>query len=365
MKEFDVIYERWRNKLLHTNLLLTMLTFVVEVFMFFILKKLNLIEQPIMVYLWYFLFVPTIFNISILYVGTVVMKHMLPDSKFINYVPIIQLAAICMVIASTHNIFSMTLCIFCLPLFTTIMFNDKKMTRIIGMVCFLFMSISLLYRKFSVYRPKNDRYFVAEVIVAVAILYATYILCNVLIKFVEEKTDLIHQGYLQRIEMQELLNRDQKTGLFGQTIFMNTLDSMVEVSNRTHEKFALAVIDIDDFKKVNDTYGHLKGDQIIVTLTELMKKYFIENQFMARYGGEEFVIIFAENKVNQGINLLEDFRKAFEAQRYSFIDDKISISIGIAKWRQGWTSAQLFEAADKAMYTSKSDGKNRTTVYEN
>jgi diguanylate cyclase (GGDEF)-like protein len=204
----------------------------------------------------------------------------------------------------------------------------------------------------------------AEVIVAVAILGGTYILCKVLIRFVEEKTDIIHLGYVQQIEMQELLNRDQKTGLYGQTIFMNTLDCMIEIANSTLEAFAVAVIDIDDFKKVNDSYGHLKGDQVIIKLADLMKKIFNENQFIARYGGEEFVIIFSENVFNQGFNLLEKLRIEFETQKYGFMEDKITISIGIAIWRKGWTSEQLFEAADKAMYTSKSDGKNRTKVYE-
>ena len=365
MQEFELIYENWRKKLLHTNLLLTMLVFFVEVKMFLILRKLALIEQPILEYLRCFLITPTITNIFILYFGNLVMKRISSNFKYINYVPIMQMAAICLVIASTHNIFSVTLCLFSFPLFTTIMFSNKLMTRIVGLVCSLFLIISLLFRRFSIYRPKNDRYFWAEAIVALAILCATYILCNVLIKFVKEKTDIIHNGYIQRIEMQELLKRDQKTGLFGQTVFMNTLDHMVDVASCTQKSLALAVIDIDDFKKVNDTYGHLKGDQIIITLADMMKKYFDENQFIARYGGEEFVIILSDNEINHGIYLLEKFRIAFEATKYSFMEDKISISIGIAKWRKGWTSAQLFEAADAAMYTSKSYGKNRTTVYEN
>ncbi|MGB8451965.1 MAG: GGDEF domain-containing protein [Anaerocolumna sp.] len=364
MKEFDLIHEGWRNKLRNTNFILTLLVFLVEIIMFFILKKSDLIEQPINEYLRCFLIVPTILDCLVLYIGNVVMNHMPSDSQYINYIPILQMSVICMIIASTHNIFSVTLCLFCFPLFTTVMFSDKKMTRIIGIICSLFLILSLLYRKASLYRPKNDRYFYAEAIVSIAILIATYILCNVLIRFAEEKTNIIHHSYLKQIQMQELLNRDQKTGLFGHTIFMNTLDSMIEKANKTLKPFAVAVIDIDDFKKVNDTHGHLKGDQIIIVLADLMKKYFNENQVIARYGGEEFAIIFSGNELNHGIDLLEKLRIAFESQKYSFMEDKITISIGIAEWRQGWTSEQLFEAADSAMYSSKSGGKNRTIIYE-
>jgi diguanylate cyclase (GGDEF)-like protein len=364
MRELEQIHEKWRIKLLQTNILLTIQVFLVEVLMFFILKKLDLIEQPIRIYLKYFMINPTIINSLILYIGYIMMNHLPFNSKHINYIPLLQMAAICLVIASTHNIFSVTLCLFCFPLFSTIMFSDKKMIRIIGIVSFLFLIFALLFRKFSLYGPKNDRYFLAEAIVAVAILGGTYILCTVLIRFSEEKTDILHQSYLQQIEMQEMLNRDQKTGLYGQTIFMNTLDCMIEIANNSLDSFAVAVIDIDDFKKVNDTYGHLKGDQVIIKLAEMMKKYFVDNQFIARYGGEEFAIIFSENELDHGFELLEKLRTAFGTQKYSFMEDKITISVGIAIWKQGWTSEQLFEAADKAMYSSKSEGKNRTKVYE-
>jgi len=365
MNEFEQIYKRWRKKLLQTNLILTIMVTFIEILMSFILKKMNLIEQPRMEYVRIFLLSPILTNFLILIIGNIVMKYIQPNYKYINYIPIVQMALICLVLASTHNIFSVTLCLLCFPLFTTIMFSDKKMTRIIGILCFLFLLISLLFRKFSAYRPKDDKYFLAEAIVSVGILAATFILSNVLIAFAEEKTNIINQGYLKQIEMKELLNRDQKTGLFGHTIFIHTLNRMVEDSNRTHKLFALAVIDIDDFKKVNDTYGHLKGDQIIHTLTDLMKKYFIEDQFIARYGGEEFVIILSEEELVNGIGLLEEFRKAFELQKYSFMKETITISIGIATWKQGWTSEQLFEAADAAMYSSKSAGKNRITEYGN
>ncbi|MDF2541575.1 MAG: hypothetical protein K0S47_1293 [Herbinix sp.] len=365
MKEFEQIYERWRKKLLHTNTLLAMLLFLVEVFMFFLLGWIDLIEQPTLEYLLSFLIIPTIINIFILYSGNVIMKHMRSDSKYINYIPILQLATICMTIACTHNIFSVTLSLFCFPLFATILFSDKRMTRIIGIVCFVYMIITFSVRRFSVYRPKNDKYFMADIIVTTAIFCATFILCNVLIRFVEEKTNMIHQGYLKQIEMKELLNRDQKTGLYGHTFFMNTLERMVELANNTLKTFAVAVIDIDDFKKVNDVYGHLKGDQIIITLSNLMKKYFNEDQFIARYGGEEFAIIFSTNELSHGIELLEKHRTEFEAQNYNFMKEKITISIGIALWQPGWTAEQIFEAADSAMYTSKLNGKNRTKMYEN
>jgi diguanylate cyclase (GGDEF)-like protein len=363
MKELELIHGRWRKKLFRTNLLLTLMLFSVEIIMFFVLKKLTLIEQPILLYLKWFLVEPLLLNVAVLYIGHLVMKYIPENSVYINYIPILQMTVICMVAACVHNIFSMTLCLLCFPLFATIMFSDKKMTRTIGIICYVFLIIALVFRKVSVYRPLNDKYFWADIFVSLAILTATFIFCNVLITFSQEKTDMIQEGYLEQIHMKEQLNRDQKTGLYGHTIFMNTLEQKVESAKQLGNPFALAVIDIDDFKHVNDTYGHLKGDQVIISLADKMKKIFKEDQLIARYGGEEFAIIFSEKDLGQVSTRLEDLRCSFEKQRYDFMEDKITISIGIAAWKQGLTSEQIFEAADNAMYASKMEGKNRMTTH--
>lgn len=364
MKELELLHKRWRKILLRTNLLLTIMVFLVEIIMFFILRKLDLIEQPIPLYLKWFLIEPVIINLIIFYAGYFAMKYLLNNSAYINYIPIIQMAVICMVIACVHNIFSMTLGLLCFPLFATIMFSDKKMTRTIGAICYVLLIITLAFRRFSVYRPENDRYFWAEVFVSLAILTATYIFCKVLIIFSQEKTDLIQTGYVEQIYMKEQLNKDQKTGLFGHTIFMNTLDKMVDLAKDSLQSFAVAVIDIDNFKKVNDTYGHLKGDQVIITLAERMKNIFTDGQLIARYGGEEFAIIFSDENMDLIIEHLEKLRISFGEEKYDFMDSRVTISIGLAKWREGWTSEQLFQAADTAMYTSKQEGKNRITVFK-
>ena len=363
MKELDLVYERWRIKLFHTNVILIILVFFVEVLMYFVLKKLNLMEQSTRVYLKWFLIEPMAVSTVILLIGYILMKYILPNSKYNNYIPVIQMAFLCMVIACVHNIFSITLCLFCFPLFTTILFSDRLMTRTVGIISYFLLVISLIFRKLSVYRPKDDKYFWAEVAVSIAILTGTFIFCNILIIFSQEKTDIIHKGYLEQINMKEQLNRDQKTGLYGHTMFMNKLDQKVEMANKTQNPFAVAVIDIDNFKHVNDTYGHLKGDQVIIILAKLMKEIFNEDEIIARYGGEEFAIIFSKSDIEYMKNLLENLRTTFSARKFEFMEDNITISIGTAIWRPGWTTEQLFEAADNAMYSSKTEGKNKVSVF--
>lgn len=363
MKEFEETYQKWRKMLLRTNMYLALLVFVVELLMYFVLKKSDLIKQSETVYLTNFLFLPTVADLLIIAAGHIIIKKISLDSRIINYIPSVQLACICFVVASVHFIFPITLSVFSVALSTTVIFSDRKMTRNMGIICSLFLALAFLHRRISPYRLTNDYYFFEDAIVAFVILIATLIICNVLIKFQEEKDNTIRQDFIIKLQMQEQLSRDPKTGLYGHGIFMNTLNKMASLSEKTNEAIALAVIDIDNFKKINDTYGHLKGDQVILTLAEIMKANGNVNRFVARYGGEEFTIILSGKEVNSAFEYLEGIRIAFERQKYNFTDKIITISIGFAIWKSGWTAEELFENADSAMYASKADRKNRTTVY--
>ncbi len=364
LKDFDTIHEKWRRTLFKTNIYVAIFIFLVEFFMYFFLKSSDLIVSTPEGYFIRYLLIPTAANSLIIITGFILLKKLPSTSRMINYVPSLQQILMGVVVSSTHYVFSAALCVFCIPLFVTIIFSSKKITRRIGILCFAALFIEIIQRTLSNFRPINENFYVAEAIVAFALLIATAMVCNVLIDFQREKNDIIQQGYLNQLEMKELMYKDQKTGLHGHTIFMNTLSQMVKLSEKTNMQIALAIIDIDDFKKINDTYGHLKGDKVIYKLAELMKRDFGANRFTARFGGEEFAIIFTENEVDQAYDFLEKLRAEFASQKYSFTDDVVTISIGIANWLPGWSLENLFDNADAAMYAAKSGGKNRISQYE-
>ena len=364
MQEFDVTYEKWRRMLLHTNLVFVVFVFLVELLMFFLFQKSNLLEQSLQEYMIHFLILPTGANFLILIIGYIAKKFVGTDSQTINYIPAVQQVLICLVVASTHFYFKGTLCIFCLPLMTTVIFGDRKMTYFVGILCSFALLAALLCRKYSEFALEDDSYILMDAIVAYAVLLSAGILCNVLIKFQKEKSDIIQEGYIRQLEMHEQLNKDQKTGLYGNNTFMNMLARVVDSLETDPKPIAVAFIDIDDFKQVNDMYGHLKGDQVILHLAELMKKRETADHLLARFGGEEFAVIFCGDEVNRAFSFLENLRHEFEIMQYSFGGDRITISIGLAVREPGWTPEELFDHADAAMYVSKSQGKNRTTIYK-
>lgn len=364
MHKFDETYEKWRAMLLNANIYLFISITIIEIFMYFLLKHFELIDIPLKEYKFHYLLIPTTVNSFILIMGYIILKYMKPNNEYINYIPPVQLAFICMIVASVHSTFSATLCVFCIPLFTTVIFCDRKITRRIGVFCLILLVISLFLKKYSMQNRFDDIYFFTEVIVALAILTATFFVCQVLITFQMEKSNLIKKAYLRQLELKEQLTKDQKTGLYGHTAFMNKLDQMVKSSENNNTPIALAIIDIDNFKKINDSYGHLKGDQVISRLVKLLNNEAKENHFISRFGGEEFTIIFNNTTSDIAYNFLDMLRSKFQKEIYNFTNDKITISVGLALWKKGLTSESLFNNADSAMYKSKHKGKNKIQVYD-
>lgn len=358
MKDYEELYEKWRNVLFYTNVSLSIFVFAVEVLMYFVLARGNLIFRPLPEYFLKFLILPTIINCVVICVGYIFLRMTSPKKLFINYIPVIQMSVICAVVACTHNFFSVTQCLFSIPIFTTLIFNDKTMTRRIALLNFIFLIFTFICRKYSV---SND-YLIPEALVALSFTVSVYIVCNILINYQEEKDMLVVKGYVHEIRMQQMLNKDQKTGLYGHTALLNTLKSKTSVEDGCAEKFSLAIIDVDDFKKVNDTYGHAVGDQIIIALAELMKQYCSDKHLPARFGGEEFAIILNEQEKDFCYDFIEKLRKDFELITREIINGTVTISCGIATWTPALTAEELFNKADSAMYQSKTTGKNRTTI---
>lgn len=127
--------------------------------------------------------------------------------------------------------------------------------------------------------------------------------------------------------------------------------------------FSLIVIDIDNFKKVNDTYGHAFGDEVIKRIAKIIRDNKGTHGIGARYGGEEFAIILPGEMLNAAILQAERIRRAFEKTKFQTEEGAelcFSISLGVAVYdRECQTASEFFEKADKALYEAKGTGKNR------
>lgn len=175
----------------------------------------------------------------------------------------------------------------------------------------------------------------------------------------------------QRDTLTGLLNRqtfdDQIAKIITNPIKRSAYVHLYEGTSRRipDESFTywLAIFDIDNFKRVNDTYGHVYGDEVLILLARLMKTTFRKDDLLFRYGGEEFIVVLKAPAQQDADTALERFRTNVE--RYSFPQvGQITISVGYIQVTSSDVPVIVFWHADQALYYAKQHGKNRTCYYE-
>lgn len=128
---------------------------------------------------------------------------------------------------------------------------------------------------------------------------------------------------------------------------------------------SILLLDIDNFKKINDTYGHLIGDKVLITVANLIKDRLRDIDLIGRYGGEEIVISLLGANKNSAYNVAEEIRKKISTTQIKVKKNKkinITVSIGVAELTKEKTLDELIEKADQAMYKAKKSGKNKTII---
>ena len=168
-------------------------------------------------------------------------------------------------------------------------------------------------------------------------------------------------------ELAEFATRDGLTGLYNHRTFYVLLGDELARAQRFKRPLSLIVLDIDHFKRVNDTHGHLAGDAVLKGLSELLGREARAIDRVCRYGGEEITVILPETDLEAAANFAERLRAAVEAQPFDANSEplRMTVSIGVASWPEQADSAEaLVAAADAAMYAAKQGGRNRVVRYE-
>jgi len=164
--------------------------------------------------------------------------------------------------------------------------------------------------------------------------------------------------------LRSFMVRDSLTGLLNHTTIKEELESEVMRAERQKNSLAFAMLDIDFFKKVNDTYGHPAGDRVIKSLSWLLQQRLRKTDVIGRYGGEEFAVILKDTDAASAIAILDNIRKAFEqiVQHADNRDFSVTFSCGVAEYPEFSTASEINNAADRALYDAKHAGRNRVAL---
>ncbi|MGG3280579.1 sensor domain-containing diguanylate cyclase [Paenibacillus solani] len=162
----------------------------------------------------------------------------------------------------------------------------------------------------------------------------------------------------------ELSNTDKLTGMKNRRFFQEKLEEELKLFSETGVPFSLFMLDIDHFKRVNDTWGHAYGDEVLFDVASVLQTHAREGDIVARYGGEEFVMLLPRTQASEAKACADRIRQA--VSDFSWKEDGVTISIGIMTATDALedNEAILLEQADQALYASKENGRNRVTHYE-
>ncbi|MGM0481989.1 MAG: diguanylate cyclase [Pseudomonadota bacterium] len=174
--------------------------------------------------------------------------------------------------------------------------------------------------------------------------------------------DIARQKQLEELLKQEA-NTDKLTGLHNRQSFDGEMERALAYHARYGNEIALAMIDLDHFKKVNDTFGHDAGDRVLMELSKRLTGQMREPDFLARWGGEEFIVILPETSLSEAAQVGERLRRCIEEKPFTKVG-VITISLGITDFRTGDTPNTLLKRVDDALYQAKESGRNKVVVNE-
>lgn len=170
------------------------------------------------------------------------------------------------------------------------------------------------------------------------------------------------KSYLLKEKLKKAAVTDGLTGAFNHAHSFQLLERLIYDANRHNKDLALLMMDIDDFKKLNDTLGHQAGDEALVEISEAIRFMKRDRDIFGRYGGEEFILILPDTGRDKALEYAESVRAKIEGLLFSIPEIHTTVSVGLALLESGERAEKLIGKADAKLYTAKRSGKNRVAI---
>ncbi len=350
--EYKKIDKKWLYLHFKTSVGLVIFTFIVECFMGVFLYKIGQIHTTIPHYILKYLVAPVALNIIFIAINykTLHIDRLSQNIKI--YITALTFVMICFLIFSVHIIFSALYFIFAIPILLTIIYGNYKLTSITAITSIASVTISELFikwdsEKLSIF--ENDTR-MAEFVVSLSILVAFSAVCMVVIHFEKEKNVASIQKEMERYKLKQKIQTDELTGINNRTALRNALNEMEE---DLENSYIFAMIDLDNFKKLNDNLGHITGDQCLIKFGEVLKEN-CQDAVPFRYGGDEFCVLFKNYTISSVMDTCKKIQQGYKAVDIGEkIDFGLTASFGIAKYTNKTNATKLLIDTDKALYESK------------
>lgn len=211
---------------------------------------------------------------------------------------------------------------------------------------------------------KSDFEFNAVSSNTLMVCVALGLLAKIIFSLYQKETKIVADTIVE-VKRQSII--DPLTGVYNRRFMYDYIEEQIEIARKNNTPLSVAIFDIDFFKKLNDTYGHLLGDEVLKSLTSILKSSCQGNEIVARFGGEEFLVVLPGYSVEEALAHAEEIRKCIEQSQLSptLPEDKpVTVSGGVATLTPNMDDEALVDNADKNLYKAKESGRNRIVAEE-
>ena len=306
-------------------------------------------------YLWHSVVTPIVINAATHFIARVIVNksniHRGQKNRYIVAASMIT----AFVVAIVHREYIVVSCAFIFPMVLSATFNDRKLLKAsFGGSVFILLCVGCALDLEGSLTLTT----ILNLIVLFGLAVVSFLCGRISIIFSGQNYTTIESQAQQNDRLREKVRRDQMTGLYNHNTFFSHLDNKLAAYS-PGEQLCLAMLDVDNFKTINDTFGHDSGDTILICLSQILQKYCGIEHAAYRYGGEEFAVIFNGITLEEACSITERALAEFSRYKFPFANTSITFSGGIARFEPGMTRDIFFETADQTLYCAKRNGKNR------
>ena len=360
-KEYRNIDNKWLNLHYQATIAVVVFVFILECLIGILLYHTDEISTTIPLYLMKFLIIPSTLNAVCLFIEYKVMhsSRLTQNSKI--FTVSLSLVFIFFIVYMVHSAFISLYFIFALSILLTAIYGIYRLTILSAILSLIsIISSELLIQwdsdKVSVLR---DGISLSNFLISLFVLISFSLVSLVIIYFERAKTTASLQKDMERFKLRQKIQIDELTGINNRIAFRNAMEEMENDS--CNNTYIFVMLDLDNFKLLNDTLGHVAGDNCLIAFSSILKKN-CTNAIPFRYGGDEFSILFKNTAMKKVLEKCENIQKEFKTNDQIVKSElPISVSFGVASYECGTAPSKLITNSDKALYQSKTV-KDKITV---
>ncbi|MGX8702513.1 GGDEF domain-containing protein [Caproiciproducens sp.] len=279
-----------------------------------------------------------------------------------EYISVFLMLAFCTLLCIQHKIVAVLLTSFILPIMLSALYANIKMTRRTYFGAQVLLVLSSLWMHTASERDFGFWIWV-EMLTASGLLLASYFLAKVLIIYGKNSISNLNNMREEKMDLEEELRLDPLTSLYNRKAYEESLSRFMKECRLANTDLSMAVLDIDDFKQVNDLYGHAAGDKVLLRFAAVLRKVVHKGIYAFRVGGDEFVLLFPGFSVHEAVKVCGGILTTMKETTLPELNGRtITLSCGVADMHDGADPAELFKAADAALYSAKQSGKNKIAL---